>query len=117
MSEEEYIDFKKEFKDFKKELENSVPLFDEDIEFTDFDDMIKSDSDFLESDNDFENFPSVNIEDENVSLSFIIKKDYSQINDLNERKKILRSDLNALIEEFSKTDEFMDLLEYFNLND
>lgn len=126
MSDEEYIDFKKEFEDFKKELENSKPLFDnDDIVFTDFDEdlnlldfeddnLILTDFNDDSMESDMEDYPNLTLEDENILLNLIIKKDYSKTDDLNERKKELIHDLKDLIEEFSKTNEFNELLSYYN---
>ena len=131
MSQKEYIDIKKEFEDFKKELEDSTPLFDDDnLNFTDFDDY---DLDFIDSDDDLDftdfddnkmennsmesymgNYPNLTLEDENILLNLIIKKDYSNIDDLNERREELIQDLKDLIEEFGQTNEFNELLDYYD---
>lgn len=127
MSQKEYIDIKKEFEEFKKELEDSEPLFDDDnLNFTELDDY---NPDFTDSDDDFyftdfddnssiksniDNYPNLTLEDENILLNLIIKKDYSNIDDLNERREELIQDLKDLIEEFSQTNEFNELLDYYN---
>lgn len=128
MSQKEYIDIKKEFEDFKKELEYSTPLFDDDnLNFTDFDDLnldlTDDDLDFTDFDNDkiennsmesdIDNYPNLILEDEKLLLNLIIKKDYSNIDDLNERREELIQDLKDLIEEFSQTNEFNELLDYY----
>ena len=111
MSDKEYIDFKKEFEDFKKELEDSEPLFDDELDFTDFDDY-KIVSDSMESDMD--DYPNLTLEDENILLNLIIKKDYSKTDDVNERKEVLIHDLKDFIDEFSQTNEFNELLAYYD---
>ena len=112
MSQKEYIDIKKEFEEFKKKLEDSKPLLDDDnLNFTDFDDN-KMENNSMES--YMGNYPNLTLEDENILLNLIIKKDYSNIDDLNERKEELIQDLKDLIEEFSQTNEFNELLDYYD---
>ena len=129
MSEEEYIDFKKEFEDFKKELENSRPIFDDDsIEFNDFDNLISasedsdelidlSNSNNLNNSNDFNpkinDFPNITLETDDILLNLVIKKDYSKIKDLAERKKEFFNDLREFIDEFESTEESNQLMIYY----
>ena len=129
MSEEEYIDFKKEFEDFKKELENSRPIFDDDsIEFNDFDNLISasedsdelidlSNSNNLNNSNDFNpkinDFPNITLETDDILLNLVIKKDYSKIEDLAERKKEFFNDLREFIDEFESTEESKQLMKYY----
>lgn len=129
MSEEEYIDFKKEFEDFKKELENSRPIFDDDsIEFNDFDNLISasedsdelidlSNSNNLNNSNDFNpkinDFPNITLETDDILLNLVIKKDYSKIKDLEERKKEFFNDLREFIDEFESTEESNQLMIYY----
>lgn len=124
MSEKEYIDFKKEFEDFKKELENSKPIFDDDsIEFNDFDNLISDSPSFISdkcSDDNFNidnksntDFPNISLETDNLLLNLIIKKDYSQIEDINIRKKEFFNDLREFLKEFESTDESDQLMEYY----
>ena len=82
MSQKEYIDIKKEFEEFKKKLEDSRPLLDDDnlnfidsdddLDFTDFDDN-KMENNSMES--YMGNYPNLTLEDENILLNLIIKKD------------------------------------------
>ena len=60
------------------------------------------------------NYPNLTLEDENILLNLIIKKDYSNIDDLNERREELIQDLKDLIEEFGQTNEFNELLDYYD---
>lgn len=129
MSEEEYIDFRKEFEDFKKELENSRPIFDDDsIEFNDFDNLISasedsdelidlSNSNNLNNSNDFNqkinDFPNITLETDDILLNLVIKKDYSKIKDLEERKKEFFNDLREFIDEFESTEESNQLMKYY----
>ena len=129
MSEEEYIDFRKEFEDFKKGLENSRPIFDDDsIEFNDFDNLISasedsdelidlSNSNNLNNSNDFNpkinDFPNITLETDDILLNLVIKKDYSKIEDLEERKKEFFNDLRDFIDEFESTEESKQLMKYY----
>ena len=131
MSEEEYIDFKKEFEDFKKELENSRPIFDDDsIEFNDFDNLISDSEDSHDlkdlfdynsinsnnSNNSYTNnneYPNITLETDDILLNLIIKKDYSKIEDLGERKKEFFNDLRKFIDEFESTEESNQLMKYY----
>ena len=120
MSEEEYIDFKKEFEQFKKDLEKSKPMFDDDsIEFSDFgNDLNHLFSDSKDFDNSNYNlkqdYPSVSLETDEFSLNLVIKKDYSKIEDLDERKREFFNDLKAFIKEFESTEESSQLMEYYD---
>ncbi|WP_407461393.1 hypothetical protein [Methanobrevibacter sp.] len=125
MSEEEYIDFKKEFEDFKKELENSRPIFDDDsIEFNDFDNLISASedsdlSDLFNSNNSndsssiINDYPNITLETDSILLNLIIKKDYSKIDDLDERKKEFFNDLREFIDEFESTEESNQLMKFY----
>ena len=126
MSEKEFIDFKKEFEEFKKELENSNPLFDDElIEFNDFDNLIfdskdennsmnlKSANDFLKSNEINESYPNISIDTEDISMILTIKKDYSDINDLTNRKNQFFKDLKDFIDEFESTEESDKLMKFY----
>lgn len=124
MSEKEYIDFKKEFEEFKKELENSKPMFEDGlIEFNDFDNLISNSDDLNSPDNLYElnnfsnineNYPKIALETDDISMNLTIKKDYSQIDDLDERKEEFIKDLKELIDEFESTEESTQLMKYYN---
>lgn len=126
MSEKEYIDFKKEFEAFKKELENSRPIFDdESIEFNDFDNLISASedsNDFIDledlihsndSNRSLNDYPNINLETDEILLNLIIKKDYSNIEDFDERKKVFFKDLREFIDEFESTEESDQLMKYY----
>ena len=133
MSEEEYIDFRKEFEDFKKELENSRPIFDDDsIEFNDFDNLISSSEDsndlddlinynnsnsnnsnYNNSKDNLNDYPNITLETDDILLNLVIKKDYSKIEDLEERKKEFFNDLRDFIDEFESTEESNQLMIYY----
>ncbi|MBQ2963009.1 hypothetical protein [Methanobrevibacter sp.] len=118
MSEEDYIDFKKEFEEFKRELENSKPIFDdESIEFDDFGNLISS----SENNDNFENFsnsnndhPQISLETDDILMNMTIKKDYSAVDDLDERKKEFIKDLKEFIDEFESTEESTELMKYYD---
>lgn len=125
MSEKEYIDFKKEFEQFKKELENSKPMFDDDsIEFNDFDNLISNSENLIQDSDNIPNFnnnndlnkdfPQIALETDDLLLNLIIKKDYSKIEDLNERKKEFFNDLRDFINEFESTGESDKLMKYYD---
>ena len=48
--------------------------------------------------------PEINLETDDIIMNIIVKKDYSEIEDINERKKEFIKDLKAFIDEFSQTD-------------
>ena len=116
MSDEEFIDFKKEFENFKKELENSKPIFNDDsVEFTDFDNLLGGDSNGLIDSNDFNNdHPKIDLETDDILMNLTIKKDYSQIKDLDERKREFIKDLKDFINEFESTEEFKEFMRFFD---
>lgn len=126
MSEKEYIDFKKEFEAFKKELENSRPIFDdESIEFNDFDNLISASEDSNDfndledlihsndSNRSLNDYPNINLETDEILLNLIIKKDYSNIEEFDERKKVFFKDLREFIDEFESTEESDQLMKYY----
>lgn len=128
MSEEEYIDFKKEFEEFKKELENSKPVFDdENIEFDDLGNLIGENALYDLNDaeinrnnslndnlNSMESFPNIRLETDDMMMNIIIKKDYSDIKDFDERKKEFIKDLKDFIDEFESTDESDKLMKFYD---
>ena len=142
MSEEDYIDFKKEFEDFKKALENSKPIFDEEElvfdqnfnliseanEDADSNEDLKINVDSNDYEENYENLdffdqanhyflsyycPEITIETDDFKLNLAIKKDYSQIDDLDKRKEEFIRDLRDFIDEFESTEESNELMEYY----
>lgn len=143
MSEEDYIDFKKEFEDFKKGLENSKPIFDEEeLIFDENFNLISESSSDADSNDDlrinvdsndyeenYENLdlfdqinhyfysdycPEITMETDDFKLNLNIKKDYSQIDDLDKRKKVFIKDLKEFIDEFESTEESTELMKYYD---
>ena len=121
--EKEHIDFRKEFEEFKKELENSKPIFEDDsIEFNDFDNLLSND-DFnplegLDESNDqailSNDYPKISLETDDILMKLIIKKDYSSIDDLKDRKEEFIKDLKEFIDEFESSEESSQLMKYYD---
>ena len=65
-------------------------------------------NDFLE-----ELYPELTLETEDMIMNLSIKKDYSQIEDLDERKKEFIQDLYDFIKEFSETPESDEFMRFF----
>jgi len=76
--------------------------FDEDF----FDDDLFDDGfDFKELE-----YPEVEIETEDLAIIITLKKDYSKIKDVENRKKEFKKDINDFFKEFTSTEEFHDLM-------
>ena len=58
--------------------------------------------------------PEINLETDDIIMNIAVKKDYSQIEDLQERKEEFINDLKAFIEEFSEIPESLDFMTYFD---
>ena len=58
--------------------------------------------------------PEINLETDDIIMKIKIKKDYSTIEDLDERKKEFINDLKAFIEEFSQTEESLEFMKYYD---
>ena len=64
---------------------------------------------------DFEDlFPELTLETEDIIMELAIKKDYSQIRDLDKRKEEFIKDLHDFIDEFSQTPESREFMAYFD---
>ena len=59
-------------------------------------------------------FPEITLETDDIVMTISVKKDYSQIEDLDERKEEFINDLNDFIKEFSETPESQEFMEYFD---
>jgi len=59
-------------------------------------------------------YPEITLETEDIIMSLSIKKDYSQIKDLDKRKKEFINDLKEFIEEFSETPESKEFMAFFD---
>ena len=63
---------------------------------------------------DFEElFPELTLETEDIIMELAIKKDYSQIRDLDKRKEQFIRDLHDFIDEFSQTPESREFMAFF----
>jgi hypothetical protein len=58
-------------------------------------------------------YPEINIETENIGISLILKKNYSEIEKLKNRKDQFKKDISDFFEEFFNTEEFNELMKYF----
>lgn len=58
--------------------------------------------------------PEINLETNDIIMNIAVKKDYSTIEDLDERKKEFINDLKAFIEEFSQTEESLEFMKYYD---
>ena len=58
-------------------------------------------------------FPNITLETDDILLNLVIKKDYSKIEDLAERKKEFFNDLREFIDEFESTEESKQLMKYY----
>ena len=58
-------------------------------------------------------FPEIELETEDLTMNLTLKKDYSKIKDIEERKKELIKDLKDFIDEFASNPEFDELMEYY----
>ena len=59
-------------------------------------------------------YPEITLETDDIIMAITVKKDYSKIKDLTERKKKFLTDLNEFIKEFSETPESDDFMRYFD---
>ncbi|MCQ2964052.1 MAG: hypothetical protein MJ203_00575 [archaeon] len=131
-------DFKKEFEEFARKIkEENNPIFsDDNLEFVDIDNMLNlksynfslknesNNSNFdFEDLNSFENldfnedlskYPQIDLETDDIKMSLTIKKDYSKISNLENRKKEFIKDLKDFIDEFDSTEESKELMEIYD---
>ena len=59
-------------------------------------------------------YPEITLETDDIIMSISVKKDYSQIEDLDKRKEEFINDLNEFIKEFSETPESYAFMSYFD---
>ncbi|WP_050553531.1 hypothetical protein [Methanobrevibacter boviskoreani] len=77
-------------------------MSDDDELFNEFEEYISSD------------YPEIELETDDLKLVITLKKDYSEIDDLKQRKREFFRDLENFIEEFRETPESTDLLAYYD---
>ena len=58
--------------------------------------------------------PEINLETDDIIMNIAVKKDYSTIKDLDERKQEFIQDLKDFIKEFEETPESTDFMRYFD---
>lgn len=58
--------------------------------------------------------PEINLETDDIIMDIAVKKDYSEIEDINQRKEEFINDLKAFIEEFSQTEESLEFMRYYD---
>ena len=59
-------------------------------------------------------YPEITLETDDIIMSISVKKDYSEIEDLDKRKEEFINDLNEFINEFSETPESYAFMSYFD---
>ena len=59
-------------------------------------------------------YPEITLETDDIIMSIALKKDYSQIENLDKRKEEFIKDLNEFIKEFSETPESREFMSYFD---
>ena len=58
-------------------------------------------------------FPEIELETEDLMMILTLKKDYSKIKNIDQRKKEFVNDLKDFIDEFASNPEFGELMEYY----
>ncbi len=58
--------------------------------------------------------PEITLETDDIIMTISVKKDYSEIEDLTERKKVFIQDLKDFIDEFDETPESLEFMEYYD---
>ena len=58
--------------------------------------------------------PEINLETDDIIMNIAVRKDYSEIKDIDERKRVFINDLKAFIEEFSQTDVSLEFMAYYD---
>ena len=66
--------------------------------------------DFLDDDL----YPEITLETDDIIMAIAVKKDYSQIEDLDQRKEVFIKDLKAFIKEFEETPESVEFMRYYD---
>lgn len=59
-------------------------------------------------------YPEITLETDDILMLISVKKDYSQIKDVNLRKKEFIKDLQDFIKEFEQTPESLEFIKYFD---
>ena len=59
-------------------------------------------------------YPEITLETDDMVMTISVKKDYSEIEDLDKRKEEFIKDLNEFLKEFSETPESREFMAYFD---
>ena len=59
-------------------------------------------------------YPEITLETDDIVMTISVKKDYSQIEELDKRKEEFINDLNEFIKEFSETPESREFMAFFD---
>ncbi len=59
-------------------------------------------------------YPEITLETEDIIMNLIIKKDYSDIENVNDRKKEFVKDMKEFIEEFDQSPQSVSFFEYYD---
>lgn len=59
-------------------------------------------------------YPEITLETDDIIMNLAIKKDYSQIKDLDKRKEEFINDLKDFIKEFEETPESDEFMRYYD---
>lgn len=58
--------------------------------------------------------PEINLETDDIVMNIAVKKDYSEIEDLEMRKKEFINDLKDFIDEFSRAPEALEFMKFYD---
>ena len=59
-------------------------------------------------------YPELTLETDDITMEIVVKKDYSSIKDVHERKKEFIKDLKDFIKEFDEAPESLDFMEFYD---
>ena len=59
-------------------------------------------------------YPELTLETDDIIMTIAVKKDYSEIEDLDKRKEEFINDLKEFIKEFEETPESDDFMRYYD---
>lgn len=67
-------------------------------------------------DDEFEDFffPELTLETDDITMNLVVKKDYSYLDTIEERKKEFLDDLKSFIKEFDGSPDSIDFFKYFD---
>ena len=59
-------------------------------------------------------YPEITLETDDIIMTIALKKDYSQIEDLDKRKEEFMKDLRDCLDEFEQTPESLEFMRYYD---